>query len=412
VVVALALGAASVGLVMPAAAAGHPVDLEYAALGDSYAAGLGLPPYTNQPASGCSQSAANYAHQVASEWDLLLNDASCSGAVAANVLDTPQQTGEGTAPPQSEALNSDTQVVTVSIGGNDLGFTAIAEYCTALSAGGPIAGNLQLDNCRAHFQPDMGTDLLQQRLAEVVEPAVHAALARIVAAAPNAVAIVVGYPAITPDPAHTPASGCFRSALTSESAGGQFAGNAFPFTDVDVRYLHDVEAALNATLNRQARAAGAIFIDNFAVSQGHSACATGGEAYVNGITVGRLGGATAALVPGGDADGRAKPDVDVQPGALHPNSAGMAFLAGQVRSAMLEAFPAPPVPTADPSPSAEARTEWTFPGDLSPATITGAIALLAAAGGVTAFVWRRSTASRTEQKDQSAGSDAGGEPRV
>lgn len=406
VAVALALGVASVAPGWATATGGHPTNLEYVALGDSYAAGLGLPPYTNQPASGCSQSAENYAHQVASEWELLLNDASCSGAVAANIVGTPQQTGEGTAPPQSQALNSDTQVVTVSIGGNDLGFAAIAEYCTALTADGPILGDLQLDNCRSHFQPDAGTDLLQQRLKEVVEPAVRAALASIVAAAPNAVVIVVGYPAITPDAAHTPAGGCFRSALESGSGSGAgpgpFAANAFPFTDVDVPYLHSIEAGLNATLKRQAEAAGAIFIDTFADSQAHSACASADEAYVNGITLRSVGGTTETTppVPDTDTDGRVQANVDVEPGALHPNSAGMAFLAAKVRSAMSTAFPVPAVPAPSASPTADARTEWAFPLDFSPATVIGIAGLLGVAV-VGMLVWRR----RRHEQDDASGSE-------
>ncbi|RNE62263.1 SGNH/GDSL hydrolase family protein [Cryobacterium tepidiphilum] len=406
----LGLAAASAVPGMATAAGGHPSGLTYAALGDSYASGLGLPPYTNQPATGCFQSAANYAHTVASEWELQLSDASCSGAVAANIVRAPQETGEGTAPPQSTALSSDTDVVTVSIGGNDLGFAAIAEYCTALSAEGPITGDLQLDDCRSHFHPDAGTDLLQQRLTEVVEPAVHSALGGIAAAAPHAVVIVVGYPAITPDAAHTPAGGCFRSAVKAGSDSGRFAENAFPFTDADVPYLHGVEAGLSAMLKRQAEAAGALYIDAFDASQAHSACAAASEAYVNGITLRDLGGSTATPAPVPGSGAGAPAEFDVERGALHPNTAGVAFLATQVQTAMKAAFPAPTptVSTPGPSPAADARSEWTLPLTFSPGTVIGIMVVLVATGAVVTVLWRR---RQQEQDDMARDGESGSDRR-
>jgi lysophospholipase L1-like esterase len=67
---------------------------------------------------------------VAAELGLTLVDATCSGATTANVLTTPQ----GADPPQIDAVTDDTSLVTVTVGGNDIGYTAMAFSCGAQSA--------------------------------------------------------------------------------------------------------------------------------------------------------------------------------------------------------------------------------------------------------------------------------------
>ena len=98
------------------------VGAKYVALGSSYAAGPGIP---TQSGGVCTRSSNNYPSLVAAKLKLSLVDVSCSGATTANVLTTSQ----GTHPPQIGAVTSDTSLVTFTVGGNDIGYTATAFSC-------------------------------------------------------------------------------------------------------------------------------------------------------------------------------------------------------------------------------------------------------------------------------------------
>ncbi|WP_206686026.1 SGNH/GDSL hydrolase family protein [Kribbella qitaiheensis] len=87
----------------------------YVALGSSFAAGSGVKPRLDK-ASGRSQR--NYAHLVAEALELDLVDVTYSGATTANVLSESQND----APPQLGAIGPETELVTVTIGGNDLDY--------------------------------------------------------------------------------------------------------------------------------------------------------------------------------------------------------------------------------------------------------------------------------------------------
>ncbi len=339
---ALAVASASVVTAIPAAAAAgdeHLAGLSYVALGDSYTSGFGLDPVSNVPAPGCFQAEGNFPHLVAATLGLALTDASCSGAETQHILSTPQNTGFGTAPAQSGSLSADTDIVTVAIGGNDLGFSDVLALCTALSPVGPLAADQSVANCESVLKPG-GVDQLTEKLRLVVEPAIAATFADIKAKAPNAKIFVIGYPTLFPDAANTPASGCFTSAF---GAGAPpFPVNAYPFTTVDVPYLHSVESNLDAAVARQASAIGAKFVQTGAKSLENTACAPPADAFINGISI-------TSFVPG------TPPAVTTAIGAMHPNTAGVVFLQSEVQSAIRAAFPAPVVvPTPTPAPAAAA----------------------------------------------------------
>ena len=94
---------------------------KYVALGSSYAAGPGIP---TQSGGVCTRSSHNYANLVAAKLKLSLVDVSCSGATTANVLTTSQGTNS-----QIDAVTSDTSLVTFTVGGNDIGYTATSLSC-------------------------------------------------------------------------------------------------------------------------------------------------------------------------------------------------------------------------------------------------------------------------------------------
>jgi lysophospholipase L1-like esterase len=93
----------------------------YVALGSSMAAGPGIAPRAEGAPRWSGRSAANYAHLVAERRDLELVDVTFSGATTAHVLADRQHD----APAQVTALDGSESLVTVTIGGNDVGYVPL-----------------------------------------------------------------------------------------------------------------------------------------------------------------------------------------------------------------------------------------------------------------------------------------------
>ncbi|MFC5142548.1 SGNH/GDSL hydrolase family protein [Actinomycetospora rhizophila] len=91
----------------------------YVALGSSFAAGPGIPPQVDR---GALRSGRNYPSLLAEELGLPLVDVSCSGATTAHLRHDRQPTLRGPVPPQVEAVTARTALVTVTAGGNDVGY--------------------------------------------------------------------------------------------------------------------------------------------------------------------------------------------------------------------------------------------------------------------------------------------------
>jgi hypothetical protein len=115
----LALAAAFLLLAAPASAAPR-----YVALGDSYAAGPVIP--VQLPPFGCLKSSNNYGHLVQLQLRFAeFRDPTCSGAETDDMT-APQGVTPGPNPPQFNSLTEGTTAVTLTIGGNDIGFSSIA----------------------------------------------------------------------------------------------------------------------------------------------------------------------------------------------------------------------------------------------------------------------------------------------
>lgn len=117
----------------PPPPAGGP---RYVAMGDSYSAGEGTGTYdrgTDTSTDKCHRSSediskASYPRLLQLDSPSVpskLTFVACSGAVIDNLLNTSRY-GE---PPQIQALGPDVTLVTLSIGGNDLGFSHVLEEC-------------------------------------------------------------------------------------------------------------------------------------------------------------------------------------------------------------------------------------------------------------------------------------------
>jgi lysophospholipase L1-like esterase len=93
----------------------------YVALGSSMAAGPGIRPRAPGAPLGSGRSARNYAHLVAEKLDLTLVDVTFSGATTGHLL-IERQRG---ARPQIEALDGSEELVTITIGGNDVKYVPL-----------------------------------------------------------------------------------------------------------------------------------------------------------------------------------------------------------------------------------------------------------------------------------------------
>jgi hypothetical protein len=183
-------------------------------------------------------------------------DVSCQGATTAN-LTHPQSVPLGTNPPQDNALSAGTTLVTLQVGGNNIGFSDIIIHCTTLSLTNPFGSP-----CKSHYTSG-GTDKLRAKI-NAAAPKVAADLQGIHAAAPNARVFLVGYPVILPNSG----SGCWP---------------LVPIAFGDVPYLRGVEKALNSMLASVAAANNATFVDTYAASIGHDVCQARGTKWVEGL---------------------------------------------------------------------------------------------------------------------------------
>lgn len=98
----------------------------YVALGDSYSSGTGTFNYY-QESGDCLRSGYSYPLYVADQLSLGVPlFAACHGAQTADFHNQNPNTGE---PAQISHLSTDTEVVTLTIGGNDAGFKGVLERC-------------------------------------------------------------------------------------------------------------------------------------------------------------------------------------------------------------------------------------------------------------------------------------------
>ncbi|MGW1027456.1 SGNH/GDSL hydrolase family protein [Streptomyces sp. NPDC002577] len=232
----------------------------YVALGDSYTAGPKIPDQTGKPA-GCERSDHNYPALVAKELGLAaaeFRDVSCSGATISD-LTAAQSTGDGVNPAQLSALSAGTRLVTIGIGGNDIGFASLVRQCVTAGAIYHVLGSGKYvpDDapCSRRYVSE-GTDEVRQRITTAGER-LSEALKDVRRRAPKARVYVVGYPAILPS-------------KESEETG---CGRDMGLAPGDVTFLHDEEQQLNAMLRRRAEAAGAGYVDTYTPSVGRDACA-------------------------------------------------------------------------------------------------------------------------------------------
>jgi GDSL-like Lipase/Acylhydrolase family len=236
----------------PAQATSSP--LRYVALGDSYSAASGvLPPDLFAP-PWCLRSIRNYPHVIAAQTGARLTDVTCGAAETSHFF-TSQYPG---VPPQLNALKGDTELVTMTIGGNDSGvFINTIIQCGA--AGLSTLG--QGSPCKNQYGSSF-----EDTIRTTTYPSLVNALQAVRARAPAAKVGILGYPWIMP------------------ATGGCFA--KVPVAKGDVPYVRGIQATLNDAVRRAADATGATYVSLNQVSNGHDACQPIGVRWVEPVLQG------------------------------------------------------------------------------------------------------------------------------
>lgn len=244
--------------------------LRYVALGDSFTAAPGVA--ETDTSDGCQRSTGNYPALVADALgEVTLVDRSCIGAETRD-LTRRQPVGAGSIPPQLEAVTRGTDLVTLSLGGNDFGlFEQLLARCLSRVEQDP-AGSPCQDASRAQGDPwrALGRTVEQRLVRAVEEIGRRAADARV---------LLVGYPQLAP------ADGACRDLL--------------PLADGDLPFAREVNKEMTDTLRRAARRTGATYVDVWSASAGHDICAE--EPWTNGLGFGAEGAFPLHPLPAGQA---------------------------------------------------------------------------------------------------------------
>jgi hypothetical protein len=230
------LVSACCALVLALAGAADAVAAEqYVALGDSYSSGTGTREYYD---SGCKRSNYAYAKIIDAERaNTDVNLAACSGAKTGDVLSN-----------QVGSLSSTTRWVTITIGGNDAGFSDVIVECAQPSWSSDCNG--AIDQAQAYIN-----NTLPGRLNLVYD--------QIKARAPNATVIVLGYP---------------RLFMGVDCNGGTW------FSSSEMTRLNQTADLLRDRTRTQAQSEGARFVFKDAIPPfiGHAVCSS--SEWVNGLS--------------------------------------------------------------------------------------------------------------------------------
>jgi lysophospholipase L1-like esterase len=214
--------------------------VRYVALGDSYSSGTGTRTYYD---SNCQRSVYAYPYLLRNahtSWTFV--NATCSGAKTGDLINT-----------QAASLNSSTNWVTYTIGGNDAGFSTVITECAQPG---------WMSNCNGAI------DTAQAYINNTLPGRLDAVNNKIKSLAPTAKVIVLDYPRI------------FNG--TDCNGGTWFSGD-------EMTRLNATADMLKSKLSAAATRAGANFLFRSVISRfiGHAVCDGGGGSsteWINGLS--------------------------------------------------------------------------------------------------------------------------------
>jgi lysophospholipase L1-like esterase len=202
---------------------------KYVALGDSYSAGNGA--NSTNLDSTCNRNTYAYPYLISQQRaNTALTFVACSGAVTGDVTTK-----------QLPSLTSDTKFVTITIGGNDVGFSSLIITCTTFGCQNQITTS-------------------NNQIATQLPAKLDATYAAIRAAAPTATVLVLGYPRPFANRTCSAATGI---SLTEETQ------------------LNGVSDNLDNTIRSRAQAAGFTYLDPNPSWAGHDVCSS--TPFTNGF---------------------------------------------------------------------------------------------------------------------------------
>jgi lysophospholipase L1-like esterase len=230
--VALGVGLAAAPAVSGPAAAFAAPSTDYVALGDSYSSGTGTNAYDID--AGCQRPSRSYpALWAAQQGTASFTFAACAGATTGTVRGS-----------QLGGLNARTDLVTITIGGNDANFVGTVLACRL---GTDSAWFGALDSASAFIRTTLPARL-------------DATYRDIRTRAPNARLVVLGYPHL------------YRTGFC-----------LFGISDARRTRINAVPDTLAAVTAQRVAAAGGTFLDERTAYSGHEVCS--GSVWLNGTTL-------------------------------------------------------------------------------------------------------------------------------
>lgn len=252
------------GGLAPAGAAEDPT-IRYVALGDSFASGQSLGPYgTGTADRACWRSASrSYPELLARDLSTSVRAdvVACGGATIRDLADRGQRVGDITLDPQVSMLDDDLDLVTLTIGGNDLEYTRALYFCA-------FRGNC----ADAVYDERTGATLRQWSIDRLrrLGPELTDAYRTVDAASGDARVVVVGYPRLF---AENTSRFCFEQFFFGRSERVFFA---------------QVAEALDAVAAASADAAGVEYVSVLDDFDGAEACGRSSARYeyMTGLSIG------------------------------------------------------------------------------------------------------------------------------
>ena len=215
--------------------AAHASSANYVALGDSYSSGVGAGDYTSS-SGDCDQSTNAYPYL----WDdadspSSFSDEACSGATSTDVLDD-----------QLGTLSSSTSLVSITVGGDDAGFTSVMETCVLDSTSSCVSA---IDNAETEAKDDLPAKL-------------DTLYSKISSDAPNAHVVVLGYPEL------------YDLSESSSCVG---------LSTTDRTDLNQASDTLDSVIETQAEDYGFSYVDVRPYFSGHEICDS--DAWLHSVNV-------------------------------------------------------------------------------------------------------------------------------
>jgi lysophospholipase L1-like esterase len=212
---------------------------EYVALGSSFAAGAGLGPLQPDSPWLCARSVNGYPPQLARKLNSAIVDMSCGGAVAGNVL----HGGQFFQGAQIRVISRKTRLVTITVGGNDIGYVGDLSMLAARNSGSLFGRLVGWFWSGPKPDEDRNFTKLHSELLETVQ--------QIQQQAPEATIVLATYPAILP-----PKGTCAAIGLS----------------EAEAELMRSVADKLAATTRSVALQANARLVDMHRIGRDHNAC--------------------------------------------------------------------------------------------------------------------------------------------